>query len=152
MLGGSEASAEGVAKILKEFADPRIATSTARVVEKTHLSNFGVRGDGMDDFFILRAWAEFFQKPEFHFTTAKPVPRMRIWGLGRGSITIHRLRAKLQSGRPVLAHLTRMQCRQIWSAGAAEAKAAGRQQPVARSQWRAVPRSQRPRYDEGSLG
>ena len=44
MLGGSEAAAEGINGVMKEFADPTINTSTARVVEKTHLKDFGIEG------------------------------------------------------------------------------------------------------------
>ena len=101
MLGISEAQAEGVASSLKRYS-PALASrlGTDRIIEKVMLRNSGVAGDGSDDVFILRCWAEYFgglQKKHFRFHRLKR-RGMRYLPLSGGSQVISTIQKK-QRGR-----------------------------------------------------
>ena len=93
MLGVSEAQAESAASLLKRY-QPQSSGSfgTKRVIEKAVLRMSGIVGDGSDDLFLLRCWAQFFgslQKGTFSFRYKKAAPPEETFPLGHGSKVVH---------------------------------------------------------------
>ena len=101
MFGISEAHAESVASLLKRYMYARHSRlGTDRVIEKVILSNSGLKGDGSDDIFILRCWAEFFgglNKKRFRFHNIKATKRRRRFPGCNGSKVINTFLKKKQN-------------------------------------------------------
>ena len=103
MFGISEAYAESVASLLKRYMSARAShLGTDRVIEKVILSNSGLKGDGSDDIFILRCWADFFgglNTKRFRFHNLRPSKRQCRFPVCKGSKVINTFRKKAQNSR-----------------------------------------------------
>ena len=94
MLGVSEAQAESAASLLKRYQPVQSSgrLGTTRVIEKAVLRMSGIAGDGSDDLFLLRCWAQYFgslQKGTFSVRYKKQHRRKRLPPLGHGSKVVH---------------------------------------------------------------
>jgi hypothetical protein len=112
---GSEAVCESMASLLKFYGRRSRTVASRSVVERVVLRVAGVAGDGTDDPFIQRCWAE----TGASFFCRSEKARAKRWPLGGGSKTLHRLvqKKKLASGSQLhasrfgfrrLKHLPRM--------------------------------------------
>ena len=113
---------------------------------------FGIRGLGDDDYFILRAWAEYFGSSDnFPLWFRNTARRERAWPLGRGSRTLHELRRAIKRdngdhtiaptfagvGRgPRATALTRANVRKIYRAGRSAAAKFGQRVAIKGKGWK----------------
>ena len=93
MFGISEARAESICSSLQRYA-PKEASqlSLDRIIEKTVLASGHVEGNGGDDIFILRCWAEYFggaSPSRFSFDYKHKRARARKYSLGGGAAAVH---------------------------------------------------------------
>ena len=82
-------------------------------VEKTTLRLHNLAGDGGDDIFLLRCWAEFFGSAspgKFNFNFSQPNARARKFHLGKGSKVIHILLKRSARKSWSIRHLKGFRC------------------------------------------
>eukprot|EP00973_Karenia_brevis_P059065 8223766-Karenia_brevis.AAC.1 len=103
MWGASEAAAESVGSLLKRYATAQSFSklSPQRVIEKAIMRYAGLAGDGSDDFFLLRCWAEYFggvssEDFNFNFESKKKLQAKYPWGAGSKTLHWHLKRTARQ--------------------------------------------------------
>ena len=97
---GSEAFCESIGSLLKLYGQKRRRVSAAKADEKTRLRLAGLKGDGTDDVFLQRIFAEMFGSAEnIKLFYKNRAARERRYPLGKGSKTLHNVRLKAKTIR-----------------------------------------------------